>query len=135
MSAHYGVSVIPTEHKNAINVAVALWQGENPALSENLSQPANATGSPDDPVTHWFGGRPYSDAELAVIQAFADNLPSANWPVQGVSGPVSLVEAQAAAAAMVINVTTQDEYTTQQAQVTFAAVMTALGLKRVEFPL
>lgn len=133
MTSHYGVAVIPDAHKNAVNVILALIADppENPALSENVSQPLNATGSPNDPVTHWMGGRPYSAAQLEVYQALPDNIPAASWPVTGVTGAASEADAVAAAAAMTLHVTTQETYTTQQAQQTLAAVLTAMGLKRV----
>jgi hypothetical protein len=134
MPAHYGVALIPDAHKNAMNVVYALWKNENPAASENLSQPANVSGDINDPATYWFGGRLYSDADLVVIQDMPNNMPSASWPVAGVSGNVSLVQAQAAAAALIVNVTTQDTYTTPQAAATLAAALGGLGLKKAEDP-
>lgn len=130
MASHYGIALIPSAYKNAINVAYALWKGEDPTISENLSQPANVSGDINDPATYWFGGRLYSDAELPIIQGFAANIPSAFWPVQGVSGLASLADAQAAATAMIITITTRDTYNTTQAQETLAAALGALGLKR-----
>lgn len=133
MTSHYGVHLIPNAHKNAMNVVYALWQGEDAAASENFSQPANADGLPSTPVAYWLGGKPYSDAELLVIQNMTNNIPSASWPVQGVSGSVTLAQAQAAAAAMIVSVTTQESYSTQQAQATLASVLTSLGMKRVNY--
>lgn len=133
MASHYGVHIIDDAHKNAMNVVYALWKGEDPTQSENFSQPVNASGLQSDAVTYWLGGRQYSDADLAIIQAMVTNIPTAIWPVQGVSGPVTLLQATAAATALVVNVTTQDTYTTAQAQTTLAAVLTALGMKRVVF--
>lgn len=133
MTAHYGVAVVPTAHKNALNAIYAVWKNEDPTSSENLSQPSNQNGSTTDPITHWFGGRLYSDADLVVIQSFAANLPAASWPIMGVSGSVTQAQALAAAAAMIVHVTTQEVYTSQQAQATLSAVMQALGLQRVWF--
>jgi hypothetical protein len=131
MSAHYGVALIPASNKNAMNVLYAVWKGEDASQSENLSQPANATGNASDPITHWFGGRLYDDADLAVIQNMGANVPASGWPVVGVSDSVSESDAEAAAAALVLNVTTQDSYTTEQAQITLNALLTAKGLQRV----
>ena len=133
MASHYGVAVIPDAQKNAVNIILALIADppENPALSENVSQPLSASGSPNDPVTHWMGGRPYTAEQLVVYQALPANLPDAAWPVMGVSGPVTEADALAAASAMVLHVTTQETYTTQQAQQTLDAVLSAMSLKRV----
>jgi hypothetical protein len=133
MPAHYGIALIPTANKNAMNVVYALWKGEDPTQSENLSQPANVTGNENDPFTFWYGGRQYDDADLAVIQNLASNMPTASWPVTGVSGSVQLADALAAVAALVVQMTTQDTYTTEQAQTTLSALLTAKGLQRVNF--
>ena len=133
MTAHYGVALIDDANKNAMNVVYALWKGEDPTLSENLSQAANATGNENDPVTHWFGGREYTLADLAIIQNLPANMPSASWPVTGVSGSVSLSAAQDAATALKMTVTSQDAFTTQQAQETLAAALTAKNLNRVTY--
>ncbi len=133
MSAHYGVAIIPNAHKNAINVAIALWQGENPAQSVNVSQPLNATGSPNDPVTHWVGGRPYQAAELPTIQSFATHLPSATWPVTGVSGAVSEQDAIDAATALYLLVGTAEVYSSPMAQQTLASALATLGLQSVVY--
>lgn len=39
MTAHYGVTLISAANKNAINVVLALWVGDNPAVSQKC-QPA-----------------------------------------------------------------------------------------------
>ncbi len=133
MPVHYGVAIIPDAHKNAINVAIALWQNEDPSGSVNVSQPLNASGSPEDPVTHWVGGRPYQPAELPIIQNFATNLPSASWPVTGVDGAVSEQDAIDAATAMYLLVGTAETYTSPMAQQTLASALATLGLQRVIF--
>jgi hypothetical protein len=132
MAAHYGIAVIPDAHKNAINVVIALWQGEDPTESENISRPLNASSSADDPVTHWVGGRPYQEEELPIIQNLAANLPAASWPVQGVSGPVSEEDATAAATALYLMIGTAETYTSQLAQQTLASALGALDLRQVE---
>jgi hypothetical protein len=134
MSSHYGVAVCPDANKNALNVVLALLAGEDPTQSENVSQPLNPTGLITDPVTHWMGGRPYTLEQLAIYQDIPNNMPAASWPVTGVSGAVTLADAQAAAAAMILHVTTQDAFTTQQAQDTLNAVMLTLGVQRVVDP-
>lgn len=133
MSAHYGVHLIDDAHKNALNVVIALIQSEDTTQSENASQPANASSSPNDPFTYWYGGRLYSDAELVVFQDLPNHMPSASWPVTGVDGSVSQVQALAAAAALILTVTTKDTYTTPQAQETLTAALTAQGLKRINW--
>ncbi|MCK1507983.1 hypothetical protein [Bradyrhizobium sp. 18] len=132
MTAHYGVTLISAANKNTINVVLALWVGDNPAVSQNVSQPANQSGDIGDAATYSFGGRPYDGGELSVIQSLPGNMPVATWPVQGVAGPVSEAEAIAAAAALIVTMTTRDSYTTQQAQETLAASLSALGLRRAE---
>lgn len=131
MAAHYGIAIIPDAHKNALNAVYAVWQNEDPTLSENLSQPLNATGDINDPVTHWMGGRLYNDADLAVIQALATHMPTVSWPVVGVSGNVSEAQANAAAAALYTMVGTATTYSTPLAQQTLEAALGALGLRRV----
>lgn len=129
MPAHYGVAVIADAYKNAINVVLALWQSENPALSENIGQPLNASGDWHDPITHWVGGRQYQAAELEVFQDLAANLPTAPWPVMGVGGPVSEAEAIAAATALYLLVGTAESYSTPLAQQTLTSALGARGLK------
>jgi hypothetical protein len=133
MSQHYGVHVIPIEHKNAINVVVALWFGDDPASAEELGQPLNASGSSGDPITHVMGGWPYIDNEagLAQMQNLANNLPAATWPVQGIEGSVTEAEAVAAATALYLMVGTAETYTSPLAAQTLASALGALGLKRV----
>lgn len=122
MSAHYCPHPSPV-HKNA-------WKRENPASSENLSQPANASGSPNDSSPIGLTASSIATQNSWSSKIPPANMPAAAWPVQGVSGPVSLAEAQAAAAALILTVKTRDSYTTQQAQDTLAA---ALGLRRINF--
>lgn len=127
MASDYGVILVPDANKRAANVVLALMASEDPAVSENCSQPANATGSPDAPVTHWFGGRPYT---LELAEAYKNISASAlgvKWPVAGVSA----ADAKAACAAMRFTVTTEDAYTTQQAQRTLVAALDAQKLMRV----
>lgn len=131
MQAHYGIAVIPDAHKNAINVVLALWFGDDPALAKNISQPLNASSLATDPVTHWLGGRPYDDAQLAVLQNLPANLPAAEWPVMGVDGSVSEQDAIDAATALFVMVGTAEEYTAGLAQQTLASALGALGLQRV----
>lgn len=133
MPVHYGIAVIPDAHKNAINVILALWQGENPAASANISQPLNASSSPYDPVTHWVGGRLYSDAELLVIQNLPENIPAASWPVTGIDGSVTEQQAIDAATALYLLVGTAETYSSTLAQQTLASALGALGLKRLVY--
>jgi len=132
MPAHYGIAIVAAAHKNALNVLLALWQGEDPTLSENLGQPLNASGLPNDPPTHWMGGRPYSAAELEIIQNLPANLPAASWPVQGVGGPVAEAEVIVAAAALSLMIGTAESYGAALVQQTLASALGALGLKRAE---
>lgn len=129
MTSHYGISIIPDAQKNAMNVVLALRANEDPTQSENISQPASATGS--DPATHWFGGRQYSDAELLVLQDPGNHIPDADWPVAGVSGDVSLADAQAACAALYTMVHSAESFTTGLAAQTLSSALGALGLQRV----
>jgi hypothetical protein len=135
MLYHYGVCIIPDAHKNAINVVFALRQDENPAESENIGQPLNASGSSEDPVTYWCGGQLYQTADLPLIQNLAANMPvpSSGWPVAGMSGSVTEQEALDAAAALQVTMRTAElpNFTSQLAQETLAAALIALGLQRV----
>lgn len=130
---HYGVVIVPDAHQNAANVVFALWQVEDTTASRNVSQPLNATSSPNDPVTHWAGGRPFLPEELLVLQDFPANIPSASWPVQGVDGPVTEQQAIDAATALIITVRTAETYTSLVAVATLAAALGSLGLKRVNY--
>jgi len=133
MPAHHGVHLIGDAHKNALNAVIALIQNEDMTQSENVSQPANASGGQNDVFTHWYGGRPYNDADLAVFQDLPNHIPAASWPVQGVSGSVTLAQAQAAAAALILTVKTQVNFTTDQARQTLAAALEAQGLQTINW--
>jgi len=134
MSAHYGVELIPDAHKDAINVVFGLVLGFNPSTMECFGQPCNATGSQNDTFTHWYGGQEYSTAEISKLQSLEANIPGGvTWPVQGANGPITLVQAQAGIAAMILTVTTRDTYTSQQAQDTLNAALTAQSLKRINW--
>lgn len=135
MADHYGIALVPDAHKNALNAVLALIASppEDPTQSENVSQASNASGLSTDPFTYWYGGRQYSDADLAVMQDIGNHLPSPGWPINGVSGSVSLVQAQAAAAALILTVTTQASFTSQQAADTLGAALGARGLKEIDW--
>jgi hypothetical protein len=135
MTAHYVISVIPDAQKQSVNRLIAMIEGEDILLSENISQPASSTGA--TPVTHWFGGRGASSAWLQTYQNLTTSLPApvGGWPLI-VSGNVVLTEAQAqaAAGALFLNVTTDptvDYFTPTQAQQNFEAVCASLGIQRV----
>jgi hypothetical protein len=129
--ANYVITVVPEAHKNAANVVFALRQGENPALSENIGQPLNTSGSPEDLVTHWMGGRPYDDEELAIVQDLASNMPSASWPISGVSGSVTEQNALDAVAALYFEVGVGEAINSTLIQATLAKALSTLGLQRV----
>jgi len=133
MPVHYGITVVPDAHKNALNVVFALWQSENPAASANISQPLNASSLPADPITHWIGGQYYTDDRLAILQDFAANLPAATWPVMGIDGAVTQQQAIDAAAAAYVLVGTAETYSSALAQQTLASALGALGLKRINY--
>lgn len=133
MSISYGVHLIPDANKNAANVLYALIKGEDTAVSENISQPANPSGAEGDPWTYWFGGKFYTAAELAIFQNLPANIPAATWPVQGMSGAVTLADVEAAAAAFILTVTTRASFDSQQSTDTLAAALGAINLKRVIF--
>lgn len=133
MPVHYGITVTTDAHKNALNVVFALWQNENPTASANVSQPLNASSSPNDPVTHWIGGGYYTDERLATLQDLAANIPAASWPVMGIDGPVTQQEAIDAATAAYVLVGTAETYSSALAQQTLASALGALNLKRVNY--
>lgn len=136
----YAVSVIPTTHKQAINRLIAMIEGEDVALSENISRPANADGSYTDPLdvgpdaTHWYGGR-YVDAQWLMIYQSLNTLlptPAGGWPLMvGEEEVLSEAEAIAAAAALVVQVTTGPS-DPQMPQVTLGAACAALGIVPIE---
>lgn len=134
MAQHYGIAISDDANKNAVNVVLALWFGDDPASAENVSVPLNVSGDPGDPVTSWMGGRLYTDGELAILQDLANNMPvpSGGWPVTGVGGAVSEVEAIAGATALYRLVGTAETYTTQLAAQTREAALGALGLMVAE---
>jgi hypothetical protein len=143
MAEHEGVNLIPAEHQNAMNVVYALIVGDEPSASQNLGVPFNGTGVPandpptqNDPnaYTYYGGAMQLSDALLATLQDVANQIPAASWPVQGVTGPVTLADAQAACAAYVLTVTTRDTLNPDDPQVTLAAALTAHGLKEIVWP-
>jgi len=129
MAAHYGIALIPHAHVNALNVVYALWKGEDPAESMNLSRMANASGDPNQAPTHWLGGSHYTEQDLPVIQNLAGSMPAAAWPVQAFEGPVSQLEAEAAAAELLVFMGTAPTYSSALAQQTLATAMGALDLK------
>ncbi len=133
MTARYGVMLVPDAHKNALNVVLALHYAGDPATVDGVTQPANATGNRTDAFTHWYGGRTYNDTELGIFQNLASSIPAASWPMTGAGGDVALADAQAAAAAMIMTVTTQEDFTTEQAQQTLAAALDAQGLKTINW--
>ena len=133
MPAHYGIALIPDAHKNALNAVLALYYNGDPATVDGVTQPANATGYQNDAFTHWYGGKTYGDTELSFFQNLADHIPAASWPIAGASGSVSLADAQAAAAAMILTVTTQASFTTEQAQQTLAAALGAQSLQKINW--
>lgn len=128
---HYAVSVIPAEHKQAMNRLVAMIEGEDVLLSENITQQASAGG--EAPPTHWFGGRFVDQAWLDVYQNLGDDLPSpeGGWPLVA-DGAVALSagDAEAAVAALYVNVSTGEDIA-QLPQQNLASVLAALGLQRV----
>jgi hypothetical protein len=127
MPASYGVTLIPDEHKRAINVVLALVASEDPRASENCSQPANASGRAADAVTHWYGGRPYADEALGMYASLKDNISGLGWPNTG----VTQAQATAACLAMSFTLSTDAKYTTMQAQRTVTSALAARGLQRV----
>jgi hypothetical protein len=130
----YIVHLIPDAQKESYNRLVAIREGENPLTSINVSQPANASGSPEDPFTHWYGGRWVPDADyLDFYQNVAARIGAWEFPVVA-DGEAILgdAEAAAAAAAVTISVTTSDE-AAQLPQQTLGAVLTAMGLKTIAF--
>lgn len=136
----YAVSVIPSAHKQAINRLVAMIEGENVLLSENITRPANADGSYTDPddvgpdATHWYGGR-YVDAQWLMIYQNLNTVlpaPEGGWPLMaGEDVALTEADATAAAAALVIQVTTGPA-DPQMPQVTLSAVCNALGIVPIE---
>lgn len=136
----YAVSVIPAAHKTAVNRLIAMIEGEDLELSENLSRPANADGSYTDPedvspdATHWYGGR-YVDAQWLLVYQNLNTLlpaPECGWPLmQGETVVLTEADAAAAAAALVIQVTTGPA-DPQMPQQTLAAACSALGIVPIE---
>jgi hypothetical protein len=135
MAAHYGLLLVPDRHRNAFNVVMALHYNADPTTVNAVTQPANTTGQPDpnDQYPFWYGGRTYTDSELSFFQDLGNNIPSVGWPIQGNGGSVTLADAQAAAAATALTVTTQASFTTGQAQQTLAAALGVQGLQKINW--
>lgn len=136
----YAVLVIPSAHKTAINRLIAMIEGEDLELSENLGQPANADGSYTDPdnvavdATHWYGGLYVSAQWLMVYQSLDTLLPApeGGWPLmQGETVLLNEEQAQAAVAALTIQTTTGPE-SWEMPQQTLTAACAALGIVPIE---
>lgn len=89
----YTVFVIPAAYKDAINVALAIVNGDDPTVSQSCKVGANPSGSWEDPETHYYGGMYTSEAWEVLVSNLSASMVAAAWPVNGVT------EAQAMAAA------------------------------------
>lgn len=136
----YAVLVIPSAHKTAVNRLIAMMEGEDLELSENLSQPANADGSYTDPenvgadATHWYGGLYVGEQWLMVYQNLSTLLPApeGGWPLmQGETVVLTEQEAAEAVAALTIQTTTGPE-SWEMPQQTLTAACSALGIVPIE---
>lgn len=135
--SHYGVMVVPDARVVPLNRLIAMIEGEDILESQNLSRPCNPGGNPNNDVTHWLGGRSFTDEKLVEYQGLSANLPepAGGWPlVVGGTEALTEADAQAAASAMVLTVTTADDTISHLAQVTLAAVQSALGIAIIQEP-
>lgn len=128
MRKAYSVYVIPAEHKAAINVAMALVNGDDPFASQACSVPANASGDWSDPHTHFYGGMPSTEEWESVISNLAADMVEGEWPY----GDVSEADAIAAAGALHLQITVTQDGSEPSPSVTLSNALAALGLQKVE---
>jgi hypothetical protein len=125
---HYAILLSPMQHRNAINrVLNLLWNDEG----DNLGRYASPNGAL--PATHTLGGIGLSTSGVAAVHGLATTLPTppGGWPYAGVTEQ----EAQAAVAALYINVNSGSEDYAILAAENMATVMAAKGLQLYEEPI
>lgn len=125
--SHYAVYVIPDANKDPANKLFALLNGDPPD-AQNLGQGYSADGSA--PATHWLGGRPVDETWLGTFQGLATSLPvpDGGWPSEDYD--LTEADAQAAAAALYLNVNTGEDAESLPAQ-NIATVCAALGIQKI----
>jgi hypothetical protein len=144
--ASCAIGIVPVAHIVAMNklLAMVAVPQEHPT-SGSLSRLCNATGVPDmadpsghDGATHYLGAwSSLTDARGAFYLSLRDNLPApqGGWPwVYNGQTVLTEAEAQAAANAWTVSVTSQSEWDISMIHANFAAVMAAQGLKLIEYP-
>jgi hypothetical protein len=131
MRKAYTVYIIPVANREAINVAYALVNGDDPLNSNAFSVPANTTGNWDDPHTHYYGGMPSTEAWETQVSNLATAMPGDAWPY----GDVTKAEAQTAATVMHLTITVTQDGSEPSPQETLANALAAQGLKKCEQPL
>lgn len=128
MAIHYSVYIVPADHSVAANRLFNLMLGGD---GDNFGNADNATGSPNDSVTHWDCAIYQSLEELQAFQGLWTAIPdpAGGWPFMG----ITLADAQAAVAAMVM--TTRSAATSGNLGAEcLAAALSASGLQRVVYP-
>lgn len=138
MTNRYAIFVIPAAHLVAANAFLAVYHGDDPALSRGFSQGANLDGVPGLPenpfstATHFYGGMPATEAWVSDMSNMATAMvqPAGGWPIVGVSE----AQAIAAAEAMHLEVTIVQDGSSPNPQLTLASALGALGLMKIVPP-
>lgn len=137
MTQHYAFYFISDEHKNAFNVLMtqAVFFADNPETSSSAGQPLNPSGDWLQPITHWYGGAWLPTNLFNILNDLPSNVPQEGWPIMGVSGPVTLSEATAAAAVGMIYAVSKEEVDlAEDVNPLREAVFSALNLQLAEEP-
>ena len=126
----YSIVVIPAAYKDAINVALAIVNGDDPTVSQSCSVPANATGAWEDPESHYYGGMPTTEAWETLVSNLSTSMVAGAWPINGISE----ADAMAAAEHLHLQITVTQDGAPPSPQATLANALTALGLQKIISP-
>lgn len=144
--ASCAIGVVPVAHLVAMNKLLAMVAvPQEPPTSGSLSRLCNATGvanlsdpSGHDGATHYLGAwSTLTDERAAFYEGLRDNLPApaGGWPWVYNGQPVlTEAEAQAAADAWTINVTSQPVWSMSMIHANLADTLQTMGLKFIEYP-
>lgn len=144
--ASCAIGIVPVAYADAMNklLAMVAVPQESPA-SQNLSRWCNSDGVPNysdpngfDGATHFLGAwASLTDERAQFYLGLRDNLPapSGGWPwVYNGQTVLTEADAQAAANAWVINVTSQAEWSPAMIQANKNAIMSSMGLQFIADP-
>jgi len=144
--ASCAIGIVPVAHIVAMNKLLAMVAvPQEPPTSGSLSRLCNATGTPNfsdpngyDGATHFLGAwSSLTDERGAFYLGLRDNLPApaGGWPwVYNGQTVLTEAEAQAAADAWTVSVTSQAVWDISMIHANLAAVLQSQGLAFIEYP-